>query len=142
VSTSDTGSGVASVRYECRLTGGSSFTQIATSTTSPFGATWDTAGLASGSYDLRPVITDRAGNVFNGAVVTVSVDASAPTVTLADPGGTLAGTVQLNATVTGSGATKVTFGLSPAGANSWSAIATDPTAPYSASFDTSKLDDG
>ena len=141
-STSDTGSGVASVRYEYRPTGGSSFTPIVTSTTSPFAAAWDTSGLASGSYDLRPVITDRAGNVFTGAVVTVSVDATAPTVTLADPGGTLAGTVQLNATVTGSGATKVTFGFSAAGANSWSAIATDTTSPYSASFDTSKLDDG
>src|SRR5262249_28497579 len=106
------------------------------------GTTWNTTGLPSGSYDIRPVITDRAGNVFTGAAVTVTVDGSAPTVTLADPGANLSGTVTLNATVTGSGATKVVFEYRVAGANSWSSIGTDTTYPYTASFDTTKLADG
>jgi hypothetical protein len=44
--------------------------------------------------------------------------------------------------VTGSGATSVTFGVSPAGANTWQAIGTDTTSPYSTSFDTKTLSDG
>jgi len=32
--------------------------------------------VATGSYDLRPVITDRAGNTFTGADVTFNVDVS------------------------------------------------------------------
>ncbi len=134
-SSSDAGSGVASVTYEYRPTGGSAYTPIA-------GTTWNTTGLPSGSYDIRPVVTDRAGNVFAGAAVTVSVDGAAPTVTLADPGGNLSGNVQLKATVGGSGATKVVFAYSPAGANSWTTIGTDTTSPYAASFATGALADG
>ncbi|HXY84198.1 MAG TPA: Ig-like domain-containing protein [Gaiellaceae bacterium] len=139
---SDSGSGVASVRYEERPTGGASFAPITTSTSAPFGGSWDTSGLASGSYDLRIVVTDRAGNTFTGSPVTVTVDAAAPTVVLQDPGSTLSGTVNLNATVTGSGATHVVFEWSPAGANAWHSISTDSTAPYGATFDTTHLPDG
>src|SRR5262249_14109201 len=140
-STSDSASGVASVRYEMRPTGGGSFTTITTSTTAPFDGSWNTTGLATGDYDLRPFVTDRAGNAFTGATVTVHVDATAPTVVLANPGSTLSGTVTLNATVTGSGATQVAFFASPAGANSWTQIAVDTASPYSVSFDTTKLGD-
>src|SRR5262249_5252805 len=140
-STSDSASGVASVRYEMRPTGGGSFTTITTSTTAPFDGSWNTTGLATGDYDLRPFVTDRAGNAFTGATVTVHVDATAPTIVLANPGSTLSGTVTLNATVTGSGATQVAFFASPAGANSWTQIAVDTASPYSVSFDTTKLGD-
>ena len=92
--------------YELRPTGGGSFSQIASSSSAPFSATWDATTVATGSYDLRPVITDRAGNTFTGAAVTFNVDVTAPTVTLTNPGATIAGTVTLNATVSGSGATR------------------------------------
>jgi chitinase len=140
-SAADAGSGVASVAYEVRPTGGS-FTTVATSTASPFDATWDATGLASGNYDLRPVVTDRAGNSYTGATVTVNVDATAPTVSLADPGAELAGAVTLAATVTGSGATQVAFSISSAGANAWQPISTDSAAPWSVSFDTATVTDG
>ena len=99
------GSGVASVTYEMRPTGGGSFTTISSSTTAPFDGTWNTTGLATGDYDLRPLIADQAGNTFTGGTVTVHVDATAPTVVLSNPGSPLANTVTLNATVTGNGAT-------------------------------------
>src|SRR5207249_12143397 len=114
-SVADAGSGVASVRYELRPTGGGSFGQIAMSSSAPFSATWDATTVSTGSYDLRPVITDRAGNTFPGAVVTFDVDVTAPTVTLTNPGATIFGTVTLNATVSGSGATNVVFAATPAG---------------------------
>ena len=142
VSASDSGSGVASVRYEMRPTGGGSFSTVSTSTSAPFDGSWNTTGLTTGDYDLQPVITDRAGNTFTGATVTVHVDATAPTIALADPGATLAGTVTLNATVTGSGATQVTFLASPAGANSWKQIGIDTAAPWSVAFDTTAVADG
>ena len=139
---SDAGSGIASVHYELRPTGGGSWTTIATSTSAPFSATWDATTVASGSYDLQPVLTDRAGNTFTGATRTITVDVSAPTVVLANPGATISGSVTLNATVTGSGATQVAFAASPAGGASWTSVGTDTTAPWSATFNTSLLPDG
>ena len=139
---SDAGSGIASVRYELRPTGGGSWTTIVTSTSAPFGATWDATTVASGSYDLQPVLIDRAGNTFTGAMRTITVDVSAPTIVLANPGATISGSVTLNATVTGSGATQVAFATSPAGGASWSSVGTDTSAPWSATFNTSVLPDG
>jgi hypothetical protein len=139
---SDAGSGVASVHYELRPTGGGSWTTIATGSSTPFDATWDASTTASGSYDLRPVVTDNAGNTFTGALITVNVDATAPTVVLTNPGATISGTVTFLATVGGTGATKVVFGASPAGGASWTSIGTDTTSPWSAAYDTSKLPDG
>src|SRR5207245_2355149 len=136
------GSGVASVTYEMRPTGGGSFTTISSSTTAPFDGTWNTTGLATGDYDLRPLIADQAGNTFTGGTVTVHVDATAPTVVLSNPGSPLANTVTLNATVTGNGATQVAFSVSPAGANAWTPIGTDTAAPWSQAFDTTRVPDG
>src|SRR5205085_1528267 len=142
VTASDTGAGVASVAYELRPTGGGAFSQIASSSTAPFGATWDATTVSTGSYDLRPVITDRAGNTFTGPTVTFDVDVTAPTVVLTNPGASISGLVTLNATVSGSGAAKVVFDATPAGGATWSALGTDTTAPWSLASDTTKLPDG
>jgi hypothetical protein len=141
-SVADGGSGVASVAYELRPTGGGSFTQIASASSAPFSATWDATTVPTGSYDIRPIVTDRAGNTFTGPVVTFNVDVTAPTVTLTNPGATISGTVTLNATVTGSGATKVVFAASPAGGASWTSLGTDMASPWSIAYDTTKLSDG
>src|SRR5205823_6915945 len=100
---SDAGSGVASVRYELRPTGGGSWTTIATGSSAPFNASWDASTTASGSYDLRPVITDNARNTFTGALITIDVDATAPTVVLTNPGAAISGAVTFLATVGGTG---------------------------------------
>jgi hypothetical protein len=142
VSVSDAGSGVASVSYELRLTGGGAFSSIASSSSAPFGATWDATTFSTGSYDLRPVITDRAGNTFTGAVVTFNVDVTAPTVTLTNPGATIFGTVTLNATVSGTGAVNVVFGATPTGGATWTSLGTDTASPWSVAYDTTKLADG
>ncbi len=139
---SDGGSGVASVSYEIRPTSGGSFTQIANATSAPFSATWDATTFATGSYDIRPVITDHAGNVFTGPVVTFNVNVSAPTVTLTNPGAAISGTITLNATVTGSGATQVAFAATPTGGATWTTIGTDTSSPWSTSFNTTTLPDG
>jgi hypothetical protein len=98
--------------------------------------------MADGPAELRIVVTDAAGNTFTSATVTVSLDSTAPTVTLSDPGAIVSGVVALTATTSGAGAAQVAFGVSPAGASSWTVFATDGSAPWAASFDTAAVPDG
>ncbi|TML63989.1 MAG: hypothetical protein E6G22_05250, partial [Actinobacteria bacterium] len=135
------GSGVASVAFEERPTSGGAWTAIATDGSAPYTATWDTTSLASGGYEVRAVATDGAGNTANGHAVTVTVDSSAPTVTLADPGSPLHGAVTLTA-IAGASARSVAFEVSRAGAASWRTIGTDTSTPWSTSFDTRTVRDG
>ena len=54
-------------------------------TSSPYSASWNTAALGDGSYDLRVVTTDNAGLTFTSAVRTVQVDTTAPSVAITFP---------------------------------------------------------
>ena len=138
---SDTGgSGVAGVTVEFRAVGAPSWTALAEDTSAPYAASWNTASLSDGGYELRAGIEDVAGNQTFSAIATVTVDSSAPTVTLVDPGATLSGTVDL--TATSPDASVVVFEYRPTGGASWTAIATDTAAPWSASFATGSLTDG
>ena len=138
---SDTGgSGVAGVTVEFRAVGAPSWTALAEDTSAPYAASWNTASLSDGDYELRAGIEDVAGNQTFSAIATVTVDSSAPTVTLVDPGATLSGTVDL--TATSPDASVVVFEYRPTGGASWTAIATDTAAPWSASFATGSLTDG
>ena len=91
-----------------------------------------------------------AGVTFSGAVFTAAsanpgnnfaTAASFSTVTMTDPGSPLRGTVTLGATTTGT-IVSVTIQRSPAGAGSWTNVCTDPSSPFSCSFDTTALGDG
>ena len=91
------------------------------------------------------VVADDAGNSTASAPVTgVRVDNTAPAASLDDPGAYLRGTLALSASASdgGSGLASVTFQRSAAGANSWTTIASDSSAPYSVSFDTTAVADG
>ncbi len=138
----DATSGVASVAYELRPTGGASFGSVGSASSSPYGVSWNASSVASGSYDLRIAVTDRAGNVFRSASITISVDSTPPGVQLDDPGSVLSGTVTLGATTSGNGATRVVFAISAAGANSWTDIGTDASEPWAAALDTTQHPDG
>ena len=138
---SDGGSGVASVTWQARVSGGGGFGDVASDSSAPFAATWDVTSLPSVAHDLRIVVTDLAGNTFTSPSITVNIDSTAPTVSLNNPGSPLSGTVALSASTAGD-ATTVVFSRSPAGAASWSTIGTDGSAPYGASFDTTAIPDG
>jgi hypothetical protein len=88
------------------------------------------------------VIRDNAGNEHTTAAVTVTVDSTAPTVALGNPGASLQGMVTLTAAVSGSGATSVTFGAKPAASGTWTELGSDATAAYALSLDTTRLSDG
>jgi hypothetical protein len=72
------GAGVASAVYQVAPTGTSTWTDIATDTTSPYSVTWNSTAQTDGRYDVRVVTTDNAGNTFTSAVVTVEVENGAP----------------------------------------------------------------
>ncbi|MGH3105160.1 MAG: Ig-like domain-containing protein, partial [Gaiellaceae bacterium] len=141
-SASDGGSGVGSVTFQYRPSGGGPYTDIGADGSAPYAATWDATPLADGAYDLRVLVVDNAGNSFTSAPVGVTLDSTAPTVSLASPGTNLSGTVTLSATTSGGVPTSVSFGVSPAGAGSWSEIGADPSAPYSVDFGTGSVGDG
>jgi hypothetical protein len=78
--------------------------------------------------------------VFTSSAITVRVS-SGSSLALADPGSRQTGTVTLSATSEASAA-EVVFQRSPAGAGTWTTIATDTSFPWSARFDTKAVADG
>jgi hypothetical protein len=76
------GSGVANVTIQRSPTGGGTWTDVCTDTTSPYSCLWNTTLVSDGGYDLRAVTTDNAGNSTNSTVVSNRVvDNTAPTAT-------------------------------------------------------------
>ena len=97
------------------------------------------SSAAEGNAELRVVVVDAATNSLTSAVRNVIVD-NPPAVSLADPGANLAGSINLSASSAPDTA-QVVFERSLEGAGSWTQIATDLTAPYAASFDTTGVAD-
>jgi hypothetical protein len=143
---SDTGSGVASVRYEYRTTPSGTWTTACTAASAPFSCSWATSGVTDGGYDLRATATDAAGNAATSAVVSSrTVDNTGPAgVSLTDPGSPLSGTVALSGAAGDalSGVASVRLQYALAGTTSWSDICVRPAAPYSCSWATGSLTDG
>jgi hypothetical protein len=71
------GSSVASLIVQRSPSGAGTWTTIATS--------WNTTGVADGTYDLRARATDNAGNAANSGVRTVVVDNTAPALVSSNP---------------------------------------------------------
>ena len=142
----DTGSGVASVNYQYKLTSGSTWTNACAASTSPFSCAFDTSGLADGIYDFRAIASDNVGRTDTSAAVTSRrVDNTAPTgVALTAIGTPVTGTILETAAATdsGSGVASVKFQYAPAGTTTWTDACTDAAAPYTCSFDTTGAADG
>ena len=81
--------GLASMRFEYRLNGATGAWSTActdTSPPSPFSCSWDTTTVADGSYDLRAVAVDQAGNTRTSTTVTARiVDNNGPVVSVTGP---------------------------------------------------------
>ncbi len=138
---SDAGVGVAGVTFGYRAAGSSDpWTDIAADATAPYGATWDTTGLASGDYELRVLAADAAGNSAPSAVRVLTVDSTAPTGAFAGLGSTLSGTATLHVTTAG-GPTRVAYEVRGTD-GVWCPVATSTSAPFSVAIDTSLLADG
>lgn len=140
----DAGSGIASVRYERAASGSTSWTTICTTAAAPHSCAFTTTSLPNGDYDLRITVTDAAGNAATDLVEAVGVDNTAPAVTMTNPGATLSGVVTLSATASDadSGVDRVIIQRSPAGAGTWTTICTATTTPFGCRFDTTTVADG
>ena len=116
-------------------------TIVGTSSGSPASVSWDSTSLPDGPVSVTVEAKDAAGN---GPTVSparsIVVDNDPPTVTLHNPGGAVRGTIALTTTASAD-ATQVTFERSPAGAGTWTTIAVDNAAPFTASLDTTLLAD-
>ncbi len=107
---------------------------------SPYSVSWNTTTATNGSHTLTAVARDAAGNTTTSSGVAVTVDNSAPTVTLTAPssGATVSGTVTVSATATDNvGVVGVQFRLDGANLD-----AEDTTAPYSVSWNTTTAANG
>jgi Bacterial Ig domain len=137
---SDSGSGMASLKFQYKLTSNSTWLDACTDTGSPYSCTFDTTAIADGDYDFRSLATDNAGNTAtSGAHTSRTVNNGGPTVAMTDPGA-MRGTVSLGATAAdGNGVGSVTLQYSPLGAGTWTDVCTDGSTPYSCSFDTDAL---
>ena len=140
------GTGVVSVTIARSPAGAGTWTQVCVDTSSPYTcAPLDTTTLSDGVYDFRATAVDGSGRTSVSTVINRRVDNTLPETTLSDPGTPLSGTVALDAAATdtgGSGVLDVTIERSPAGANTWTDICTDASAPYSCSWDTTAVGDG
>jgi hypothetical protein len=139
VGASDVPSGVTSVEFFVRPNGAGSFSSISVDTAAPYQASWDSSSAAEGNAELKVVVLDAASNSLTSAIRNVVVD-NPPNVALDDPGANVAGLISLAASSSPDTA-QVVFERSLEGAGSWTAIATDLTTPFAASFDTSSVSD-
>jgi len=126
---------VASVKFD--LPDGTSVTD----TVSPYSTTFDTTKVANGSYTIKATATDNQGATSSVASVTITVANDAlPTVSITSPanGATVIGTITVSANASDTDGTvaSVKFDL-PDGTRS-----TDTTAPFSTTFDTTKVVNG
>jgi hypothetical protein len=125
--TSDAGSGTASVTYQ---------RSDATAGWVTIPATWDTTATPDGSYDVRVVVLDVAGNQTVSTVTGRLVDNTAPTATMGALGTPIRGTIALTSTTgdAGSGVASVTYERQTVGQTNW--------VPTPSSFDTTTVADG
>jgi hypothetical protein len=143
----DANAGMASLRFEYKPSAGSTWSTACTDATppSPFSCSWDTTAVADGSYDLRSVAVDAAGNPRASTTVAARVvDNAGPVLTVTSPGMFRTSTT-INATATdatGVAAAGVTIQYSLAGANSWTTICTDASSPYSCAWNAAARTDG
>jgi hypothetical protein len=140
---SDANSGLAALRFEYAPNGTGTWTTACVAASPATSCPWDTTVFADGSYDVRVVAVDRAGNTRNSTTTTARiVDNTGPATTVTSPG-TFRGTVTVNGTATDPrGVAGVVIQWSPAGAGSWTTICPDTSSPYSCSWNASALADG
>ena len=111
-----------------------------------FTAKLDTRALPDGPIDLRVIATDGVPEdlFVSGPRRDRLVDNTAPEASLNAPSGALRGLATLTASAqdAGAGVAAVRFERSAPGADRWTSIGADASAPFEQGFDTRLLDDG
>jgi hypothetical protein len=140
----DDGSGVASVSIQYATSGTSTWTTTCTDVDLPYSCRWDTTGVLLGSYDLRAVITDVAGNTSTTNLVRNRlVNNTADSVSVDDPGSLLRGTANITATANAIlGVQSVRIQRQAVGSSAWVDLCTDSATPYTCAWVTTGVADG
>lgn len=141
----DTGSGIANVKLQYKLSSGSIWSDVCSDTSSPYSCSFDTTTVADGLYDLRALATDNAGNqTASTAVTNRRIDNSAPVVTPTNPGSYVRGNVTLggSATDAGSGIASLVLEGRAVGTPAWVTVCTSATSPLTCTYDTTTIPDG
>jgi len=146
-----TGLRIQRVVFSIRPSSGGTWTTLNTEQTGPWQCNVDPTKFATGQYTLRAVAWDadsggssatatRTINISNGGSTGGGTTNTAPTVSITAPSGTVSGTsvgCAANAT-DGNGVAQVQFFLDSA----TTAFATELSAPYTCSIDSTKLSNG
>ncbi len=131
------------VRFERAPLGTTTWTSICTNVTSPYTCSWATTSTPYGRYDLRAVATLGSTTITSPVVPDTLVDNTVRSITLADPGSFLEGSVNLTANATSTATiASVVFQRSSAGAGTWTTICSDATAPWACAWGTTGVSDG
>jgi chitinase len=144
----DESSGMASVAFEYRAIGASTWTSCGVDTTSAYSCSLDTRSLANGTYQFRATATDVAGNSISTSSQSRAVD-NTPWATLTAP---TAGTNVLQGTTvavaangyapTGIASMTLEYDASTAGTTWVATTCTDNTAPYTCNWNTLNVPSG
>jgi hypothetical protein len=140
----DAETGIASVTFAWAPTGTTTWTTICADTTSPYGCAFATGSLAEQDIDFLVTATDKAGYAATDLVEGITIDNTAPSVSLNSIASPLSGVVTIGATASdaGSGVGSVTIQRAPAGTTTWTTLCSDVDSPYSCRFDTTPVTDG
>ena len=136
--------GIASVKLEAAPAGTTDWVTICTDTGTPYGCSWNTTLVADSTYDLRATATDTAGYARTALRSGRTVDNNTLTVSLANPGADVSGTVALTATAANAvgGLTSLTIQHRAVGAGSWTQLCTGATSPRNCNLVTTSYADG
>lgn len=144
VNATDAGSGVASATVQYAPAGTTSWVTICTDTAAPWSCRFDTTVVPDGTYDLRAIVADVAGNVTTTALVrNRTIDNRASSVSMDAPRPFLRGVETLSATAFSNvGITSVRIQWQRAGTTTWTDVCTDTTSPYTCDWNTVGMADG
>ncbi|MFK5690837.1 Ig-like domain-containing protein [Ornithinimicrobium sp. LYQ92] len=131
-----------SIRFEYLSPGSSTWRSACSGSGREVTCDWSTAGLPDGVYDLRASSTVFFSTVTSN-IVRVTVDNTAPIVTMTNPGSPLSGTRTFAATASDatSGVERVAL-QAARGSGTWTTLCTPAAAPWSCSYDTRLLQNG
>jgi RHS repeat-associated protein len=151
---SDSGSGVQSWQLQIASESSSEWTNACPAQSAPlngdgYGCTVNTTSYTDGSYKLRTVITDRAGNTYTSSAVSMHIDNGSLSGTLESVEPYIGKTVELAGTASSTGPAIASWAVqaAPAGTNSWTGACPTQDTPVSGSeyrcdMDTTAFPDG
>ncbi len=137
---SDAHSGIATVEFQHRRQGAADWLTCGTTTSAPYSCSLDTTRLGDGTYELRVVATDAAGNATTSATITRSVDNTVSSVSISSPApsATVSGdAVAVTATASSNrGVASVRIDTKPNASSTWTTLCTTTASPHTCTWNT------